>query len=94
MPQKRLEEKKNKRLQEVYESWKLLKKKCMYMMDCTHISIGEMGVMLEATAGLNKLLISKFLEHALPIYMSTLRETCRATGVIYFVNNAISRCGE
>jgi len=59
-----------------------------------HWGNGCDALMLEATAGLNKLLISKFLEHALPIYMSTLRATCRATGVIYFVNNAISRCGE
>jgi len=55
-------------------------------MDCTHISIGdkEKGMMLETTAGSNKLLISKFLEHALSIYMLTFRETRRQTGVIYF----------
>jgi len=55
-------------------------------MDCTHISIGakEKGMMLETTAGSNKLLISKFLEHALSIYMPTFRETRRQTGVIYF----------
>jgi len=59
-------------------------------MDCTHISIGdkEKGMMLETTAGSNKLLISKILEHALSIYMPTFRETRRQTGV--FLNNVIS----
>jgi hypothetical protein len=48
------------------------------------------GMMLETTAGLNKLLVSKFLEHALSIYMSTSGETRRQTGVIYF--NVIPWC--
>ena len=61
-------------------------------MDCTHISIGdkEKGMMLETTAGSNKLLISKFLEHALSIYMPTFRETRLTDGCDLFLNNVIS----
>lgn len=62
----------------------------LYTCLISPLGVKKGGMMLETTADLNKLLVSKFLEHALSIYMSTSGETRRQTSVIYF--NVIPWC--